>query len=166
MKFFAIRLPKISVDWEDEKHPPVTKDDLQNNILNEEPHPIETPTLQPSANQPAAKKKRPFWKILLGIDRPPKPQRSLASRLLGLKIGQFLNLFIWSTLIGVVMKLTNFNPLNPQFDATTTAGNVWQQGLAALSWAISASWKPALTGASIILPIWFCWRVITLPFRR
>ncbi len=158
MKISAFRLPKISVNWEDEPPPPNNEAALASTDTQISDNPDVPP--------PIAKKKRGLISIILGLDRPPKPPRSVWSRLFGLKIGQFLNLFIWSALIGVVMHLTNFNPLNPQFNATETAGNVWQQGISAIVWAFQASWKPALTGATVILPIWFCWRVITLPFRR
>ncbi len=158
MKISAFRLPKISVNWEDELPPPNNEAALASSDTQVSDN--------ADAASPVAKKKRGLISIILGLDRPPIPPRSVWSRLFGLKIGQFLNLFIWSALIGVVMHLTNFNPLNPQFNATETAGNVWQQGISAIVWAFQASWKPALTGATVILPIWFCWRVITLPFRR
>lgn len=158
MKDISFRLPKITVDWEDEETAPVEP----SSQLPEDGQDKNTA----STEVVSKKKKRGFWSILLGLNRPPKPQRSFLSRLIGLKIGQFINLFIWSALVGLVMKLTNFNPLNPQFDATATAGNVWQQGLAAVTWAVKASWQPALTGATIIIPLWFAWRVISLPFRR
>lgn len=158
MKISAFRLPKISVNWEDEPPPPNNEAALASSDTQ----------MSDNADvaSPVAKKKRGLISIILGLNRPPKPPRSVWARLFGMKIGQFLNLFIWSALIGVVMHLTNFNPLNPQFNATETAGNVWQQGISAIVWAFQASWKPALTGATVILPIWFCWRVITLPFRR
>jgi|GEM_PF-2870671 len=158
MKISAFRLPKISVNWEDEPPPPNNEAALASSDTQ----------MSDNADvaSPVAKKKRGLTSIILGLDRPPKPPRSVWARLFSLKIGQFLNLFIWSALIGVVMHLTNFNPLNPQFNATETAGNVWQQGISAIVWAFQASWKPALTGATVILPIWFCCRVITLPFRR
>ena len=159
MKNFPFRMPKISVDWEDEPPPPIAAE--TNSTSDTEP----TDTNSAQNNAPK-KKKRGIISILLGLDRPPKPPRSVWARLFGLKLGQIINLFIWSALIGVVMHLTNFNPLNPQFNASETAGNVWQQGLSAVVWAFQASWKPALTGATIILPIWLCWRIITLPFRR
>nr|WP_233350943.1 DUF6460 domain-containing protein [Hyphomonas sp. ND6WE1B] len=27
-------------------------------------------------------------------------------------------------------------------------------------------WKPALAGATIVLPLWILWRLVSLPFRK
>ena len=86
--------------------------------------------------------------------------------MLSLKIGQALNLLLWCVIVGAVMRLTNFNPLQPYINAGETAGNIWQQGLAALGWMIRTGWRPALTGAVLVLPVWLSWRIITLPFRK
>ncbi len=173
MKKTTFRWPKIRVDWEDTPPPnpaPTLPPPAPSAIEPDAPSERESNTAhhQPAAKTPPVQtiKKRSALDYLLGTNRPPKPPRSLTARLFGLRIGQFLNLFLWSVVIGGAMKLTNFNPLKPQFNASETAGNVWQQGWSAFAWIVQTSWKPALTGAMIVLPIWFAWRLISLPFRR
>ncbi|MFC7291179.1 hypothetical protein [Hirschia litorea] len=179
MKKTIFRLPKISVDWEDTAPPndtpslPASSPAADAALASNAPQntqaasPAATNNTPPPQNaSPPIAKKRTLLDVLLGTNRPPKPPRTLMARLFGLRIGQFLNLFLWSVVIGGAMKLTNFNPLNPQFNASETAGNVWQQGWSALAWIVKTSWQPALTGAVIIIPIWFTWRILTLPFRR
>lgn len=161
------RLPKISVSWEDDADKNFASEQAPSSALNKTENPTDAKEKTSSPiNEIAAPKKRSLLDHVLGLNKPPIPPRPFLKRLLGLRIGQFINLFIWSAVAGLVMHLTNFNPLNPQFNATETAGNVWQQGWSAFVWAIKASWKPALTGATVILPIWFFWRVLTFPFRR
>jgi hypothetical protein len=59
-----------------------------------------------------------------------------------------------------------FDPSDPSFDATDAIGALISNALATSKWAVTNFWKPALAGASIILPIWVLWRLITLPFRK
>jgi hypothetical protein len=41
------------------------------------------------------------------------------------------------------------------------------RSLASLArWAVTNFWKPALAGAGIVLPVWFLWRLVSLPFRK
>lgn len=69
-------------------------------------------------------------------------------------------------LIGFVMLAMQFDPANPGFDASTAIAELWRNTIATARWAVLNFWKPALTGASVVLPIWVLWRLATLPFRK
>lgn len=107
-----------------------------------------------------------MWKRLIGWDKQKERPRPFLVRLLALRLGSAINLLIWCVVVGAVLQLAQFNPLAPEFNASETAGSVWSQAWAAGAWLVKMGWRPALTGAAIVLPIWFGWRVITLPFRR
>ncbi len=96
----------------------------------------------------------------------PKPKRSVLRRLFGLKLLGALQLLAICILVGFVMLLANFNPAQPGFDATNALEEVIRNSVAGLQWAAVHFWKPALAGATVVLPVWVLWRLATLPFRR
>ena len=105
-------------------------------------------------------------KALKGSGAVRSEPRPFWVRLLSLRVGQAMNLLLWCVLAGVIMQLTGFNLLHTHLTAGETAGNLWQQGFAALGWMIGMGWKPALLGATLVIPIWLVWRLLTFPFRR
>jgi len=118
---------------------------------------------KPAAPEPVAKKRAWYqvWK-----PREQKPKRPLLIRLFGLSIWGAIKLSFLCILTGFIMLAMQFNPADPSFDATDAIGAFISNALATGKWAITNFWKPALAGASIILPLWVLWRLITLPFRR
>ena len=151
-----LKLPRIKIVWGEDPSPAIAQTKQP-----AEPHqePIET-----SGEEPP--KKPGLLYRLLGFGKQSEKPRPLIVRLLALRVGSAINLVIWCVIAGIIMRLTNFNLLNPQIDAAQTTANVWGQGWTALKWLVINGWKPALTGATLILPVWLAWRVITLPFRR
>ncbi|MEM8635811.1 MAG: hypothetical protein AAGF33_12615, partial [Pseudomonadota bacterium] len=69
-------------------------------------------------------------------------------------------------LVGFVMLTMQFDPADPAFDASAAISELVRNAVASTRWAVTNFWKPALTGASIVLPIWVLWRLATLPFRK
>lgn len=98
--------------------------------------------------------------------REKKPPRPLLVRLFGLKFFGYLKLVLTCVLVGLVMLAIRFNPADPGFDATQAIGDLWTNTVAAAGWTMHNLWKPALAGASVVLPVWVLWRLLTLPFRR
>jgi len=151
-----LKWPRIKIIWGDEPSPVAPTPN--NNVES-----AQASSDLPEEQQP--KKHSLFYRVL-GFDKQREKPRPLILRLLSLKIGSAINLVIWCVVAGIIMRLTNFNLLNPQIDAAQTTANVWGQGWTALKWLVINGWKPALTGATLILPVWLTWRIITLPFRR
>ena len=77
--------------------------------------------------------------------KPPK--RPLLRRLFGISFWGGVKLTGLCILVGFFVMAANFNP-------------------AAAGWAIRNFWKPALAGATIVVPLWVLWRLISLPFRK
>lgn len=118
---------------------------------------------EPAASAPAAQKRSWYqvWK-----PRERKPKRPLLIRLFGLSIWGTLKLVLLCILTGFIMLAMQFDPSDPSFNATDAIGALISNALATGKWAVTNFWKPAFAGASIIVPIWVLWRLITLPFRR
>lgn len=124
---------------------------------------VETPKIKPTpiVEESPARKWWQIWK-----PRPKKPKRALLLRLFGIGIWGMIKLIILCILVGFIMLTMQFDPTSPSFDAMQTLGIFFENALATAKWTITNFWKPALTGASLVLPIWVLWRLISLPFRR
>lgn len=87
-------------------------------------------------------------------------------RLFGIGPWGALKLAAASVVVGFFVMATSFNPADPNVDIpaamTALARNVY--GLA--EWTVLNFWRPALSGAAIVLPLWVLWRLISLPFRK
>lgn len=115
--------------------------------------------------EPATGAKPRKW---LGIwpRKPKEPPRHILLRLFGLKVWGAVKLVLMCVLVGFVMLAVQFDPASPQFGARQAIGALWTNLVATARWAATNFWKPALVGASVVLPIWVLWRLVTLPFRR
>lgn len=98
--------------------------------------------------------------------KPPRERRHILLRLFGIKIWGWVKLILLCILVGFLVMASEFDPANPNVDVTSALGNFLTTAGSALRWAITNFWKPALAGAGIVLPIWFLWRLLTLPFRK
>ena len=148
------RLPRLRLVWSDEEtqalpHHEGNADIPETVTTTNESSPKSSNTKTKKKPQAAERQRRPVW-----------------MRLLSLRIGELFNLIVWCVLAGIFMRFTGLGPFMQQQTGIERANDMWGQFLSGLSTAVSLGWKPALTGASIILPIWLCWRFLTLPFRR
>lgn len=88
-----------------------------------------------------------------------------------LKISPFgiLRLAFYSVIVGFFMIVVDVKE-NPEevIEATalTYTKHAMQLGLQALGWAAENFWEPALLGATIVVPVWLAWRLVSLPFRK
>jgi len=94
-----------------------------------------------------------------------KPRSPLAKLFL-IKPWGYVKLFAYCVLVGFVMLAIRFNPADPGFDAGMAVHDLWSNTISAARWALLHLWEPALAGATIVLPLWVIWRLVTLPFRK
>lgn len=94
------------------------------------------------------------------------PRRHVLLRLFGIGPGGIIRLILWCVGVGLVIQLMNQarNP-EPQTVVPFLEAALGAIG-SAFQWAITNGWKPAITGALVVLPLWVLWRLLTLPFRR
>jgi len=95
-----------------------------------------------------------------------KPTRPLLLRLFGIGPWGALKLTGLCILVGFFVMAANFNPASPDADIPGALAAIARQALAATGWAVRNFWKPALAGATIVLPLWVLWRLASLPFRK
>lgn len=100
-------------------------------------------------------------------DVPGKPpKRPLLIRLFGISPWGALKLTGLCILIGFFVMAANFNPASQDVNILGALAAIGRQTLATAGWAIRNFWKPALAGATIVLPLWVLWRLLSLPFRK
>jgi len=133
-----------------------------------DPEPVEAEIVETVPLKPAPAVSpdngRKWWQVWKQGEK--KPKRALLLRLFGIGIWGTIKLVILCIVVGFVLLTMQFDPTSPSFDATETLGLFFKNALATAKWAATNFWKPALTGASLVLPIWILWRLISLPFRR
>lgn len=96
--------------------------------------------------------------------RPAK--RHILRRLFGIGPWSAFKLLMVCILVGFIVLASQFDPASPNFNAAEATANVAKQAWGALGWAARNFWKPALAGASVVLPVWVLWRLVSLPFRK
>jgi hypothetical protein len=93
-------------------------------------------------------------------------KRSLLRRLFGISPWGAVKLTGLCILVGFFVMAANFNPASPDANIPAALAAIARQTLAAAGWAARNFWKPALAGATIVLPVWILWRLLSLPFRK
>lgn len=127
------------------------------------PQPPE-PAAEAGASKPTPKKWWHVWRKAEPKEKPPK--RALLVRLFGVGIWGWIKLILLCVLVGFVMLAMQFDPASEEFGARQAFLVFLENAIATARWAFQNSWKPALIGAGVVLPIWVLWRLMTLPFRR
>ncbi|MBU2607092.1 MAG: hypothetical protein KKC43_14530 [Alphaproteobacteria bacterium] len=119
----------------------------------------EPPVVEPLAPPPG-----PVPQVKAKAEKPPP--RSVLLRLFGIGPWGVAKLLGLCILVGFVVLASNFNPASPDVNIPEAIASIARQTLAAAGWAIRNFWKPALAGATIVLPVWVLWRLVSLPFRK
>jgi hypothetical protein len=119
----------------------------------------EPPVVEPLAPPPG-----PVPQVKAKAEKPPP--RSVLLRLFGIGPWGVAKLLGLCILVGFVVLASNFNPASPDVNIPEAIASITRQTLAAAGWAIRNFWKPALAGATIVLPVWVLWRLVSLPFRK
>lgn len=99
-----------------------------------------------------------------GADTPAK--RSLLRRLFGISLWGAFKLVLICVFVGFIVLASQFDPRDPQVNVAAASVNIAKQAWAAAGWAVVNFWKPAATGATVVMPIWILWRLVSLPFRK
>ncbi len=94
------------------------------------------------------------------------PRRHILLRLFGIKVLGWVRLVLLCILVGFLVMAAEFDPTSPDVDATAALASFANSAVQAMGWAVTHFWKPALAGATIVMPIWVLWRMATLPFRK
>ncbi|MAK62952.1 MAG: hypothetical protein CMK09_18440 [Ponticaulis sp.] len=96
----------------------------------------------------------------------PEKKRPLLVRLFAVKFWGAVRLTLLCVLVGVIMQIGNVTTSPQQFDVLNAIKEIWENTFAGLIWLIRNGWLPALMGATVVLPIWVLWRLVSLPFRK
>lgn len=98
--------------------------------------------------------------------RLPREKRHVLLRLFGISAWGWIKLALLCILVGFFVMASEFDPASPDVNMMGALRNFLASlgGLAA--WAARNFWKPALLGATIVMPIWIAWRALSLPFRK
>ena len=83
-----------------------------------------------------------------------------------MRIWGAVKLLLLCILVGFFVMAAEFDPKSPNVDVVGALGSFLKSAATTMRWAVANFWKPALAGASIVLPIWFLWRLASLPFRK
>ena len=95
-----------------------------------------------------------------------KTKRPLLVRLFSLKFWGAVRLTALCVLVGLIQNIGWAEKQTKDFDVMSTIQTIWENTFQGLIWVIKHGWQPALLGATIVIPIWVIWRLISLPFRK
>ncbi|MEO1662161.1 MAG: hypothetical protein AAFR51_14320 [Pseudomonadota bacterium] len=96
----------------------------------------------------------------------PKKKRHVLLRLFGIGPWGWIKLAALCVLVGFLVMASEFDPASPEVNMFGAVQNFLASLGGLASWAVRNFWKPALAGATIVLPIWVLWRALSLPFRK
>lgn len=96
----------------------------------------------------------------------PNQKRHILLRLLGISVWGWIKLALLCILVGFLVLASEFDPASPDVNMVGAMQRFLNSlgGLAV--WAVQNFWKPAIAGATIVLPLWLVWRAVSLPFRK
>lgn len=95
-----------------------------------------------------------------------KKPRPLLVRLFAVRFWGAMRLLAFSVVVGLIQQVGWSSRKENSFDALAALGLIWENTIKGALWLIVHGWKPALLGATVVLPIWVIWRLISLPFRK
>jgi hypothetical protein len=99
-------------------------------------------------------------------DRGGPKERTFVARMLGVGVMGWVQLLIVCVAVGAVAETSGINPFAPNFSLGGAATAAATASLNVLGWAMTNGWRPLLTGAIVVLPVWLVWRLVSSSFRR
>ncbi|MBO6688117.1 MAG: hypothetical protein K0U61_11575 [Alphaproteobacteria bacterium] len=96
----------------------------------------------------------------------PKTKRHILLRLLGISWWGWIKLALLCVLVGFFVMASEFDPASPDVNVMGAMQRFLQSVAGLAGWAARNFWKPALAGATFVLPLWLVWRLASLPFRK
>lgn len=108
------------------------------------------------------------------VDNPPskslesqeKASRPVLQRLFGIDAWGVVKLVVTCLLVGFFLLALEFDPATQDVDVLAALSEILRNFVQAAWWAVMNFWQPLLAGASIVLPLWILWRLISFPFRK
>ena len=94
------------------------------------------------------------------------PKRSTLKRLFGIDLWGAVKLLAVCILVGFFLLALEFDPASQDVDVLSALAKTLGNLIEAVWWGILNFWQPLLAGASIVLPLWILWRLISFPFRK
>ena len=107
-------------------------------------------------------------RALVKVDQPEDgyEQRSFASKMFGIGFSGWFQLAVISVVVGAVFQAGGVDFFSPTFTWGGLPGGILNGALAVFGWAIEIGWRPLITGALVVGPIWLAWRLLSVPFRH
>lgn len=93
-------------------------------------------------------------------------RRHVLLRLFGISLWGYIKLILLCILVGFFVMASQFEPEKAEVDVVAAMRGFLTSAIAVGRWAAANFWQPAFAGASLVLPLWVLWRVISLPFRK
>ncbi len=90
----------------------------------------------------------------------------MLQRLFGISLWGAFKLVVTCVLVGFFLLALEFDPVADDVNVVGALGELLRNLFGAAVWAAKNFWKPLLAGASIVLPLWVLWRLVSLPFRK
>jgi hypothetical protein len=101
------------------------------------------------------------------VDDPYDHQpRTLQSKLFGIGFSGWFQLIVICVIAGAIFQAGGIDLFSPDFTFTGIASSLANGALNMLGWAVENGWRPLITGALVIIPLWLAWRLLTVPFRN
>lgn len=138
----------------------------------EPPTPSPAPAMRrepPPPTAPQAKRRPEPSLVEPDETRPAKEKpakRPLLWRLFGVSVWGVIKLLVACILIGSVLMLVEGTQRATEENLANAAAEAARQAWDGAVWAVKNFWLPALYGASVVLPVWTLWRIVSLPFRK
>lgn len=96
----------------------------------------------------------------------PAAKRHVLLRLLGISPWGWIKLALLCVLVGFLVMASEFDPASPDVNVMGAMQSFLNSLWALAGWTVRNFWKPALAGATFVLPLWLLWRLVSLPFRK
>ncbi len=97
---------------------------------------------------------------------PIREQRSLRDKMFGIGFSGWFQLAVLCIVVGAVFQAGGVDFFAPGFSWNRLLGGIANGALAVLGWIIETGWRPLITGALVVGPIWLAWRLLSVPFRN
>ena len=93
--------------------------------------------------------------------KPIREKRPVLWRLFGISVWGVFKLLVVCIIVGFFLLALEFDPAAKDVNVLAALSALVKNLIGAFFWAIQNFWKPLLAGASIVLPLWILWRLVS-----
>jgi hypothetical protein len=97
---------------------------------------------------------------------PVRQQRTLAEKMFGIGFSGWFQLVVLCLVVGAIFQAGGVDFFSSTFTWEGLLGGILNGALAVLGWIIEVGWRPLITGALVVGPVWLAWRLLSVPFRH